>query len=289
MKEFLSKVQELISKEERFCIATVVRTQGSTSAKGGSKMIIGKKGEILYGWIGGGCAESIVLDEALKSMKDGETRYLSLSMEDEVTGTGMPCGGSMDVYLEPYIPNPKLLILGHGKIAETLSKLATIFGFDVIVNDPLADESKFPDAKEIFKDDMNYEKIKVSEDTYIIILTMHKSDDKILKKVLGKGAKYIALVASRNRTKIIMRYLLEDGVSEEMLKEVNAPAGLDLGAKTPEEIALSIMAEIVMRRRGGSGKPLVEVKKITIEELKEQKIEGYVKAKSDSEVVGLKC
>jgi len=279
MKEFLDKLQELIKKEEKFCVATVVRTIGSTSAKAGSKMIIGKKGEVLYGWIGGGCAESSVIDEALKALKDGETRFLNLSMEDEITGTGMPCGGKMDVYIEPYLPNPKLLILGHGRIAETLCKLGKLMGFDVIVNDSLADESKFLDAKEVIKDDLNYDKIKVDEDTYVVILTMHKNDDKILKKVLGKGAKYIALVASKNRTKIVFKYLLEDGVSEEMLKEVNAPAGLDLEAKTPEEIALSIMAEIVMKRRGGTGRPLMEIKKVDLKEEKEEKVE----------VVGLRC
>lgn len=269
-KEFYAKVNELASKGQSFATATVVRTTGSTSARASAKAVIDAQGKIIHGWVGGGCAESAVSEESLEALRDGNSRVINLDLDDEVKGVGMPCGGSMDVYIEPFIPKPQLLVIGHGPIAEALSRLGGLLNFSVIVNDAVATKEQFPDAEQILQDDSEMDTIAITPQSYVIVATQHKSDDRSLKKVLGKGAAYVALIASRKRTNIVLRYLLEDGVPMERLKEVKAPAGLDVGAVSPQEIALSIMAEIISIRRGGTGRPLADLKGSALEqELKE--------------------
>lgn len=259
-KEFFEKANELIFKGEPFAVATVVKITGSSSAKPGAKAIINKKGETLFGWIGGGCAEAMVAAEAVASLKDGKPRIINIDLTDEVLGAGMPCGGSMEVYVEPFLQKPHLLIIGHGKIAETLAKLGQLLNFRVTVDDPAATEDKFAGC-EIITQDPDFSRMEITPETYAVIATQHKSDHLSLKKALDGGARYIALIASKKRAGLVFDYLREQGVSEEQLKGVRAPAGLDLGAITPEEIALSIMSEIVLLRHGGTGKSLTELKR----------------------------
>src|SRR5215813_10812305 len=135
-RDFFAKLVELNSKNEPFAVATVIQTEGSASAKPGSKAIFDAKGRMLSGWVGGGCAEGTVRHEALESMKDGRTRVVLLDLTDEVLGVGMPCGGTMRVYVEPFLPRPELVIVGHGRIAETLSQLGYLMGFSTTVSDP---------------------------------------------------------------------------------------------------------------------------------------------------------
>src|SRR5215831_5925661 len=136
---FHSIAAGLAAQRKTFAIATVVRVEGSSSAKPGSKAIIDDQGKIVVGWVGGGCAESAVRTQALESMQREEPQLVSLNMQDEVLGVGMPCGGMMDVYIEPVVPQPELLIAGHGRIAETLATLGQGMSFSVTVNDPSAE------------------------------------------------------------------------------------------------------------------------------------------------------
>jgi len=260
-RDFFDRVQELLQKGEPFAIATVVRTEGSSSAKAGSKAIILNNGERLMGWVGGGCAESTVQKEALASMKDGKTRYLTLDLDDEVLGVGMPCGGKMEVYVEPVLSKPDLLIIGRGRIAEALAEMGHLLNFAVTVRDPLASKEEFPHADHLVTEDPELNTIKIGRETFCVITTQHKGDHFAMKRVLEKEAGYVALVASRKRSGLVFDYLREEGVSEEKLREVRAPAGLDIGAESPEEIALSILSEITFIRRGGSGKPLKDNRK----------------------------
>jgi len=265
-KEFFKKLNELSSENKPFAVATVIKIEGSASAKPGSKAIIDINGKLLLGWIGGGCAESTVQYEALESFKDGKTRIVSLDLDDEVLGIGMPCGGMMEVYIEPYLPKPELLIFGHGKIAETLSNLGHLMNFSVSVSSALASKELFPTADELFTE-TNLEDISIGADTFVVIATMHKGDHFSIKKALESKAPYIALIASKKRTELTFKYVLESGISLEELKRVRAPAGLDLGGNSPEEIALSIISEIIAIRKGGSSKPLMEVKGARIQQL----------------------
>ena len=257
-KDFFRKTSELAEKGEPFATATVVHTEGSCSAKNGSKAIVQEDGTTLFGWVGGGCVESQVSEAALESLRDGQARTVEVDLESEVAG--MPCGGKMKVFVEPHLPKETVVVLGHGPIAETVARLAHQLGFSVAVDDPLATPEKYPGAESLVTDDADFAKAPVDSGSYVVITTQHHADDKALAAVMPKRPRYIALVASKMRSAIVLNDLAEAGVSREELLKVRAPAGLDLGAATPEEIALAIVGEIVTVRRGGSGKPLVEVK-----------------------------
>jgi xanthine dehydrogenase accessory factor len=257
---FHSLAADLSAQRQTFAVATVVRVEGSSSARLGSKAIIDNEGKILLGWVGGGCAESAVRTTALECMKREQPQLISLNMQDEVLGVGMPCGGMMDVYIEPVVPQPELLIAGHGRIAETLAALGHWMNFSVTVNDPAADSASFPNADLIVTRDFDLSETRIDARTYVVIATLHKNDHLWLKKALESQAGYIALVASAHRSALVLDYLRLEGIAAEKLERVWAPAGLDLGAATPEEIALSIMSQIVLVRRGGSAQSLKQIK-----------------------------
>lgn len=247
-----AKAGELATAQEPFAIATVVRVQGSSSARSGAKAIIDARGRVVTGWVGGGCAESAVRAEAMKAIAAERPQLITLDMQDEVLGVGMPCGGMMDVYIEPVLPKPELVIAGHGKIAETLASLGHLMNFAVTINDPSAEREKFPYAGRIINRDFDVREIAFGQRTFVVIATQHKNDHIWLQRALEGQAAYVALVASAHRSQLVLDYLQAEGMPTERIKSVWAPAGLDLGAAGPEEIALSIMSQIVAVRRGGS-------------------------------------
>jgi xanthine dehydrogenase accessory factor len=259
--EFFAKLLELSSGNRPFAVATVIETVGSASAKPGSKAIIDLCGGVILGWVGGGCAESAVRQEAVASMKDGKPRVISLDLNDEVFGVGMPCGGAMRVYIEPCLPKPELVIAGHGQIAATLAQLGHLMGFSVTVADPGVTREYFPTAGRLLTTDLNSADIQIGTNSYVVIATQHKGDHLAIRKALQGHPPYIALIASHKRSQLVFDYLLASSVLQEQITEVRvrAPAGLDIGARTPEEIALSIITEIVTVRRGGSGRPMMDV------------------------------
>ena len=249
---FFSTAAELSARRKPFAVATVVRVEGSSSARLGSKALIDDQGRILVGWVGGGCAESAVRGEALRSIRQEKPQLITLNMQDEVLGVGMPCGGMMDVYIEPVVPQPELLIAGHGRIAETLAELGHWMNFFVTVNDPAVDSRSFPHADRVITRDFDLVETHIDSRTFVVIATLHKNDHLWLERALSSDAGYVALVASAHRSKLVLDYLRLEGMPAEKLDRVWAPAGVDLGAATPEEIALSIMSQIVALRRGGS-------------------------------------
>jgi xanthine dehydrogenase accessory factor len=259
---FLRQLSTLVEAGERCAVATVVEVDGSASAGPGSKLLVNGAGETVFGWIGGGCAETTVRDEALRAMEEGRPRTIRLDLDDEVLGVGMPCGGAMRVYIEPIVPQPELLVLGHGAIAETACAVAKRLEFRVRVNDPLATKEAFPLADERITDDPDYAKVECTGDAFVLITTQHRSDYEALSRVLRQRPAWVGLVASRKRSALLMERLLEDGFTAEDLRRLAAPCGLDIGAATPQEIALAALAEVVRLRRGGaaSGRPLAEVK-----------------------------
>jgi xanthine dehydrogenase accessory factor len=240
----------------------VIKISGSVSAKTGAKSIIDSKGVTLYGWVGGGCAEEAVREAALESLRDGQTRIVPLDLDDEILGVGMPCGGTMEVYVEPYKPRPELMIIGHGRIAEVLAQLAHTVHFSITVNDSGASREAFPMAEHLITSDLDFSKMQVGPQTYVVVVTQHKGDQHSIKKALEGDGPYIGLVASTKRAKLVFEYLLDEGVSPEDLKRVHSPAGLDFAGTTPEEIALSIVGEMVAIRRGGSGKSMMKLKQV---------------------------
>lgn len=246
-------IQQLRASGRPFAVATVVETRGSVSAKTASKAVIDERGRLVAGWVGGGCAESTTCHAALRCIETGQPAMLEVDLDDEVLGAGMPCGGHMRVYVEPVLPRPALWILGHGRVAECLCAMADMLGYEIMVIDPLADRERFPAASRLLADDHDYSTLTPAAGDYVVIATQHKGDHLSMKRALASPVRYIALIASRKRSRLVLDYLRHEGLGEPELTRVMAPSGLDLGARTPEEIALCVMSEIVLVRRGGSG------------------------------------
>lgn len=251
--EIFDVIQELRQAGQPFAVATVVETVGSVSAKTSSKAVIDHLGNVVAGWVGGGCAESSTVEQALVCMRTGETAMLEVNLDDEMLGAGMPCGGSMRVYVEPMMPKSTLWIMGHGRVAECLCLLGDLMGLNVVVNDMGVSREKYPQATRLITDDIDYKQLNPAANDYVVIATQHKGDHESMKRALASGAGYIALIASRKRSRLVLDYLRHEGFDDVALDRVMAPSGIDLGARTPEEIALSVISEIVMLRRAGSG------------------------------------
>jgi xanthine dehydrogenase accessory factor len=246
-------MNDLQQKQQPFAVATVVDTYGSVSAKTSSKAIIDAEGRVVTGWIGGGCAESSTCEKAVECIETNQTSMLEIDLDDEMLGAGMPCGGGMKVYIEPVLPEPALWIMGHGRIAEVICAMGDMLNYRVIVNDLGATWDKFPTAKQIITDDLDYSQLTPKPNDYVIIATQHKGDHESIKQALSCNASYIALIASRKRARLVLDYLREEKFSENDISRVVAPSGLDLGPQTPEEIALCILSEITLLRRSGTG------------------------------------
>jgi len=243
------------ARREPHALATVVETSGSTSAMPGSKALIDGAGRVVAGWVGGGCAESMTCQAAVDAMGDGRPRMIDLDMDDEVLGTGMPCGGTMRVFVEPVLPKPTLWILGHGRVAECISRFGAQLGFRIVVNDtPLAERAKFPDAAEIVTDDPGYDRLTPGPADCVVVATQHKGDHLSTVRALRSAVGQIAVIASRKRARLVLDFLRQEGFSDADIARVRAPAGLDLGGRAPEEVALSVVAEIMMLRHRASGR-----------------------------------
>jgi xanthine dehydrogenase accessory factor len=249
MHEFLGKANELVTNRQSFAIAVVVRYQAPISGKPGNKAIIFPDGKI-WGWIGGGCAQPLVVKEALKALADGQPRLIrispSSSPEKGIVDYTMTChsGGTLDIFIEPVLPKPHILILGRSPVAKTLARLGTAVGYAVSVVAPEADRESFPDS-DLLPADRDLSQLKISPQTFVVVSTQGEGDEEALEKAVLTNATYVAFVSSKVKADKILDYLKERGVAIDRLSQVRAPAGLDIRAASPEEIAVSILAEIV--------------------------------------------
>jgi xanthine/CO dehydrogenase XdhC/CoxF family maturation factor len=376
-KQFYEHVLEMMRRRRPFALATVVAVRGSSSAKPGSKAIIDETGRNVLGWIGGGCAQSFVCEEARRALDERRTRLVTADLEDEILGLGMPCGGFMDVYIEPVFPrprlviagcrsdatmdalplmadmagfevvatdtraepfvfeagdyllaartdedllpivrralsagvryvgeseglipnclhpfekalgivvellalergktgrplsvveetasrdepprdegrgardescSPKLVITGHSRITEELARLGELFQWPTTVNDPSARPDAYSARTCVVSQDPDFARLAADARTFVVVASHHKGDQLAILKALADGACYVGLVASGKRSGLILDDLARRGVRDEQLARFHAPAGLDVGAVAPSEIALSIMAEML--------------------------------------------
>jgi xanthine dehydrogenase accessory factor len=251
--EFLKKADELVMIGESFATATVVRYEAPISGKPGDKAIIFADGEV-WGWIGGGCAKPAVVKEALKALKDGRPRLVRISPtsteEEGVVAYNMTChsGGTMDVYIEPVLPKPHILIMGRSPVGRTLAKLAKAINYTVSVAAPEANQENYPQVDRV-QAHLNLRDLNVSPHTFIVVSTQGECDEEALEDALRTDATYVAFVASKVKAAKVLQYLGERGIGAQRLSQVKAPAGLNIGAGSPEEIAVSILAEIVQLSR----------------------------------------
>jgi xanthine dehydrogenase accessory factor len=256
-------MSELTRKREPFAVATIVGYKGSVPRRV-AKMIITKEQKV-FGTIGGGCVEGQVVEEASLMLNKGAKGVLVRSydlVEEEFGGVGMNCGGKIDVSIEIIEPNSRLVIAGSGHLSSSLAKLAQMLGFEIVVVDHLAKKERFPEASQVLSDfpENNLPNLNVSPDTYVVIVTRHKDDLPTLRSALKTKAGYIGLIGSKRRVLRAFQLLRKEGFTKQQLDRVNAPVGLNIGAETPEEIAVSIMAEIIQRRRLGSSRPAEPMK-----------------------------
>lgn len=247
---------------EPVAVVTIVATRGSTPRGVGAKMLVRPDGSTL-GSIGGGALEAQATADALQALAEGRSRMAEYTLQGGDSDLGL-CGGDVDAFVEVINPSPTLLIAGAGHVGRAVARLASALDFDVIVADDReesANEERLPGAErvQVVPPTEFSQAFDITARCYVLIATRgHEHDEVILRQVVETPAAYIGLVGSRRKVATLFENLLADGVSEELLQRVHAPVGLDIGAGSPDEIALSIMAEIVMVRRKGTGRPLAE-------------------------------
>jgi len=261
--EILQIIATRKSAGEPFALATVVRTVAATAAKAGAKAVILPDGTISEGWIGGGCARAAVIKAAKDALADGQSRLVSVQPPDLLADRGVepgqeqegvrfaknmcPSQGTMDIFVEPVLPRPQVVICGSSPVAVAVADLAKRTGFAVTVCAPAAEQPAFGDA------DRRIEGYALPVDEaasrYVVVSTQGRGDEAALLAALAVDVDYVAFVGSRKKAEALKATLAKRGVPAERLAKLKAPAGLDLGAITPDEIAISILAEIVAVRR----------------------------------------
>jgi xanthine dehydrogenase accessory factor len=253
------------ARGEAFALATVVRTVAATAAKAGAKAVIRADGAISAGWIGGGCARGAVLEAARAALADGQPRLVSVQPADVLQEQGLRAGeardgvqfarnmcpshGTMDVFVEPVLPRPGLLVCGASPVAVAIAELAVRFGFAVIVAAPAEEQARFAGVDAVVR---GPDLAGLSPaPAFAVVATQGRGDQAALQAAVGAVTGYVAFVGSHRKAAALRAALADEGVDPARLARVRAPAGLDIGAVTPEEIALSIVAELVeVRRRG---------------------------------------
>jgi xanthine dehydrogenase accessory factor len=255
MEDIFEEIVRIRSEGGTAALVTIVKTKGSTPREEGSKMLIRSDGTIL-GSIGGGTLEAQVCKEAIDVIIEARPKVLHFNLTgEEVAEDGMLCGGNMDILVEPILAQPTLYIFGAGHVSFPISKIAKMVGFKVVVVDDrteFANANRFPEADEIFAADFSevFAKLEINRSSYIVIVTRgHQSDEKVLEWAVKTEACYLGMIGSKTKNETIFSHLQSKGVPKGLLESVHAPIGLDIHAETPEEIAVSIMAEIIKVRR----------------------------------------
>ncbi len=262
--DLLVLAADLVAREEPFALATVVRREPPSSAQPGDMALITREGAF-HGWLGGSCTKPTVLREALRALADGMPRLIALSPDpasDRRPGVAvfpMNChsGGSVEIYVEPVLPPVRLVIFGLSPLAQALSRLAKAMGYAVDAVNPASDRSSFPEADRVLTDLEAPERLRQrharSARLFAVVATMGERDEEATLCALAVEPAYLAVVASPRRFAQIRETLIARGAPAESLERIKNPAGLDIGARSPEEIAVSILAEIVQVRNAKAG------------------------------------
>ena len=266
MQDFHERLGQLRRRGESVVVATIVAAEGSTPRKVGAKMIVRADGRIDF-TLGGGPFEALVIQdarEALRTGRSGLKAYRFLPVGENATG--MTCGGNVEVFLDVLREPGRVVIFGGGHVALALARLAGQTGLRVAVIDDRAEwasPERFPDVDELLHADGGYARTDLpleAEDSVVIVTRCHQTDEACLRLVLGDDVApaYVGVVASRRKAKVLFAKLRKEGVDAERLRAVRSPIGLDIGAETPEEIAVSILAEILAVRSSRDAAPLAD-------------------------------
>ncbi len=255
--DLLGRAAELERAGRPYVMATVVAIERPTSARPGASGLVYPDGTI-EGWVGGSCAQPVIVREALRSLVDGEPRLIRLSRTggegrrgDGVIEYVMTChsGGTLEIFVQPHLPPAELWVIGATPIAQALARAGAAAGYHVSVIDPVADPDVFDEAIDVHPD-MDLAGLAPVSPPYVLVASQGGWDEEALEAVLGRDVAYVGLIASPTRAAAVRAYLHDAGLTDERLGALRSPAGLDLGAQTPAEIAISILAELVQVRRG---------------------------------------
>jgi xanthine dehydrogenase accessory factor len=240
---------------QKCALATIVQVNGSIPSYESAKLLVREDGSML-GTIGGGCVEAEVWNVAREVMQNERPRHMNFSLgQDAAYDNGLICGGQLSVFVEPVVPQPRLYVFGAGHISKSISKIATLAGFATVIVDnreAFAHRDRFPEADEIFAEEYEdvFPKLPIRDTSYLVIVTRgHRDDMRVMRWAVGTNAKYIAMIGSKRKVIGVVKELEKEGVPREAFDRAFAPMGLNIGAITPEEIAVSIVAEMIALRR----------------------------------------
>jgi len=245
-----------LQREGHACaLATIINVRGSIPSVAAAKMLVRDDGTIL-GTIGGGCVEAEVWQAAKEVMKEEKPRTLTFNLDQTPDkDTGLVCGGTLQIFVEPILPSPVLYIFGAGHIGLNVYRIARAAGFEVVVVDDretYANRDRFPEARDIYADEMDrvMKQLTPQQSSFIVIVTRgHRHDMRVLGWAVNTAAHYVGMIGSKRKVLTVCRELEKQGLPTEKLKRAHAPIGIDIGATTPEEIAVSIVAELIADRR----------------------------------------
>lgn len=255
-KEVFAAVAEALERGEPAALVTIVATTGSTPQRVGAKMLVFPDGRIV-GTIGGGCYENDAFWKAREAITSRKPQLVHYELDDDFAQeTGLICGGQMSVYIEPVEPSPELYVIGAGHVGYHLATMAQEVGFQVHVVDDrekFASRERFPDAAEVITEDIPtwIERSAIPPHAYVVIVTRgHNNDLDALRALAPRELRYLGLIGSKAKVARIQDQLISEGMPKDLLTQINAPIGLDIGAVTPQEIAVSILAELIAVKHG---------------------------------------
>jgi len=253
--DIFDEIVRLRRQGRKCALATIVQVNGSIPSYESAKILVRDDGS-MTGTIGGGCVEAEVWNAAREVIETEQPRHLTFSLGQEAAyDNGLICGGQLNVFVEPIIPAPRAFIFGAGHISKSLCKVATLAGFETTVVDDreqFANRERFPEAAAVFAGE--YEKLfpdfEVNSSTYLIIVTRgHRDDMRVLRWAIQTPARYISMIGSKRKVLGVMKELVAEGIPRESFDRLHAPMGLEIGAISPEEIAVSVVAEMIAVRR----------------------------------------
>ena len=240
---------------QKSALATIVQVNGSIPSYESAKLLVREDGSMV-GTIGGGCVEAEVWNAAREVMETERPRHMNFSLgQDAAYDNGLICGGQLNVFVEPVVPQPKAFIFGAGHVSKSLSKVANLAGFATVIvdnRDAFANRDRFPEADEIYAEEYEdvFAKLTIRDTSYLIIVTRgHRDDMRVLRWAVSTPAKYISMIGSKRKVIGVIKELEKEGIQRDAFERIFAPMGFDIGAITPEEIAISVVAEMVAVRR----------------------------------------
>jgi xanthine dehydrogenase accessory factor len=253
--DLYDEIVRLRKAGQKCAVATIVQVNGSIPSYESAKLLVREDGSML-GTVGGGCVEAEVWNAAREVLETEKPRHLTFSLgEDAAYDNGLICGGQLNIFVEPVIPQPKAMIFGGGHVSKSLSKVAALAGFSTTIIDDreaFSNPERFPEAEATYAEPYEdvFDKLPVNASTYLIIVTRgHRDDMRVLKWAVTTEARYIAMIGSKRKTISVIRELEKEGMPRSLFEKIHAPMGLEIGAESPEEIAISVVAEMIAVRR----------------------------------------